>query len=71
MSGKYKKTFQYLNNIENLLIRPSTVTGCLSIYGFPFLSVIPIGIESSAIELKIGAIIAVIKKKSSIYNLHK
>ena len=49
----------------------SAVTGCLSIYGFPFLSVIPIGIESSAIGLKIWAIIAVIKKKSSIYNLHK
>ena len=38
MSGKYKKTFQYLNYIENLLIRPSTVTGCLSISAFALCS---------------------------------
>ena len=30
MSEKYKKTFKYLNYVENLLILSSTITGCVS-----------------------------------------
>ena len=43
-----------------------TITGCISISVFAFLSGIPIEITSFAIRLKICAIIAGIKKYKSI-----
>ena len=29
MSGKYNKTFKYLNHVEHLVILVSTTTGCV------------------------------------------
>ena len=62
MSEKNKKTCKYLNFVENLLILVSTVTGCVSISTLASLFRVPIGITSSAVELKIFVIIAGIKK---------
>ena len=65
MSEKYNKTCKYLNYIEELLILVSTVTGCVSISAFASLVWVPVGITSSAVEIKICEITARIKK----YNL--
>ena len=62
MTRKSKKICTTRNCIEYVLILSSTITGCILIYTFPFLRVIPIGITSSAIGLKICAITAGIKK---------
>ena len=66
ISRKHKKIFTSLNYIENFLILASTITGCISTSAFASLLGIPIGITSSAIELKICAITAGIKKYKSI-----
>ena len=67
MNEKYKKTCEYLNYVEHLLILVSTVTTCFSISAFASLVCVPVGITSSAIGIKICAITAGIKKyKSSI-----
>ena len=57
MSKKQKKVCKTLNYIDNLLILPFAVTGCLWISDFALLIGIPIGITSSAIVLKSCAII--------------
>ena len=62
MSEKYKKTWKYLNYVENLLILVSTVTGYASISEFTSLVRVSVGITSSAVGLKICAITAGIKK---------
>ena len=49
----------------------STITGCVSIFVFATLVGIPIGITSSAIELKICVITARIKKYKSIIKKKK
>ena len=61
ISKKHKKVCTTLNWIEHFLILVSTITGCVSI-SFAALIDIPIRITSSAIALKICAIIAAIKK---------
>ena len=61
MSRNHKKVFTTINYIEHFLILASTITGCISISVFNSLLGIPIGITSSAIGLKICAIVAVIK----------
>ena len=66
MSEKYKKACKYLNYVEHLLILVLTVTGCVSISVFASLVVIPAGVSSSAVEIKIYAITAGIKKYKSI-----
>ena len=66
MSKKHKKVYRVLNYIDHLLIIVSTVTGCVSISAFTSLVVIPIGITSPAIRLKICVIAAGIKKYKSI-----
>ena len=66
MSEKYKMIWKYLNYVEHLLILVSTVTGCVSISAFASLVCIPVGITSSAVELKICAVTAGIKKYKSI-----
>ena len=53
MSKKQKKVCTTLNYIELFLILGSTITECFSISSFASLDGIPIGITSSAIELKI------------------
>ena len=71
MSKKYKRTSNYLNYVENLLVLASTVTGCVSISEFASLVHIPVGITSSAVGIKICAIIAGIKKYRSILKKKK
>ena len=62
MSKKYKKVYMALNYIEQLLVLASAVSRCVSISAFTSLVDIPIGIVSSAVVLKIGAITTGIKK---------
>ena len=66
MSRKHKKVCTTLNYIEHFLILASTITGCISISAFASLFGIPIRITSSAIGLKMSAIVAGIKKYKSI-----
>ena len=57
--------------ILNFLILGSTITGCVSISAFASLVGIPIGIASSAVELKICIITATTKKYKSIIKKKK
>ena len=66
MRRKHKNVCTILNYIEHFLILASTITGCISIHVFASVLVIPIGIISSAIGLKICVIAAGIKKYKSI-----
>ena len=63
---KHKKVCTTLTYIEHFLILASTITGCISIYAFASLIVIPVVITSSPIRLKICAICARIKNFKSI-----
>ena len=60
-----------LSYIEHFLILGSTITGCISVSAFAFLVDIPIGIASSAIGLKMCAIIEAIKNYKSIIKKKK
>ena len=62
MSTKHKKACTTLSYIEHFLILASTITGCISISSLASFVVIPIGITSSGIGLKICVINAEIKK---------
>ena len=62
ISKKHKKFCRDLNYVERLLIFFSAITVCVSISAFGSLVVIPIGVTSSAIRLKIRLITAGIKK---------
>ena len=66
MSEKYKKTCKYLNSVQSLLIIPSTVNCSVSISAISSLVCVPVGIMSSAVGIKIYAMIAVMKKSKSI-----
>ena len=66
MRKKHKNFCTTLNYIEHFLILASTITGRISISGFPSLIGISIRIISSVIELKICAITAGIQQKSAI-----
>ena len=52
MNKRHKKVCTALNYIEHFLIPASKITGCISISDFASLPGIPIGITSSAIQLK-------------------
>ena len=52
MSGKHKKTCNYLNYVEHLLILVSTITGCISISALASLVCVPVSITSPAVRLK-------------------
>ena len=71
MSEKYRKTSQYLNYVEHLLILASTITACVSNYLFASLVCVPVGITNSAVGLKICAITAGIKRCKSIVKKKK
>ena len=71
MSKKHKELYRAFNYIEHLLILISTVTGCVSISGFPFLVGIPVGITSSAMGIKICIITARTKRYKSIIKKKK
>ena len=68
---KHKIFSTTLNNIEHFLFLASTISGCISISGFGSLLGISIGILSSAIGLRICAIVAGIKKYKSIIKKKK
>ena len=71
MSKKHKKVYRDLNYIEHLLISIFTVSGCVFISAFASLVGIPIGIRSSAIELKICLITVEIKKYKAMIKKKK
>ena len=71
LSKKHEKVCTTQNYIEHFLVLASTITGCIQISAFTYLVGIPIGITSSAIELKICAITAAIKKYKSIIKKKK
>ena len=58
--------YSVLNYIKHLLILVSMITGCVSISAFASLGCTPIGIESSAVALKICIITAGINKYKSV-----
>ena len=66
MSKKHKNVFRALNYFEYILIFVSATSGCVSISAFASLVGSSIGIASSALALKICALIAPIKKHNSI-----
>ena len=68
MSEKHKKVCAALSYTETL---SSTIAGCTSIFYFPSLTGISIGITSSAVGLKTCAITAGIKKYKSIIKKKK
>ena len=71
MSKKYKKVCTTLSHIEHFVILASIITGCISISAFASLLGLPIGITSSAIELKTCAITAGIKRYKSTIKKNK
>ena len=71
VSKKHKKGCATLNYTEHFLVLGSIITGCVSVSAFASLVVIPIGITSSAIGLKVCAITARIKKYKSIIKKKK
>ena len=71
MNENYKKTCKYLNYVENLLIRASTIAGCVSISAFRSLVCVPVGITSSPVGINIYAIIVAIKNYKSIIKKKK
>ena len=71
MSKKHNNVCTTLNYIENFLILASTITGCILVSVFASLFGVPIGITSSAIELKFFAIAAGIKKYKLIIKRKK
>ena len=71
MSKKHKNIYRAFTYIENLLSLIYTVSRCISIFAFVSLIDIPIGITSSAIEWKICATAARIKKYKSIIKKKK
>ena len=71
MSKKYKRTYKYLNYVEQLRILVSTVTGCASISAFAWLVCLHVCIVSSEVGLKICVITARIKKYRSIMKKKK
>ena len=57
MSAEYKKTCMYLNYVEHLLILVLIVTVSISICAFASLVCVPVCLTSSAVGIKICAII--------------
>ena len=66
MSEKYKKTCQYLDYVENLLILSSSIAACVSISAFASFVCVPVGITSSAAGINICVVTAGFKKYKSI-----
>ena len=63
MSDNHKETYKYLNYIKQFLILSSAITSFISV---TLLIVVPVGITSSAVRLKICAITSEIKKHKSV-----
>ena len=60
-SKKYKKTCKYLNYVKHLLMLVLTIADFVLISAFVSLICVPVGITSSAVEIKICIITARIK----------
>ena len=72
MSEKSKKTREYLNHVEHLLVLASIITNCVSISAFAQLVCVFVDNTSSAVGVKICATTAEIKKyKSTIKKKNK
>ena len=71
MSRKHKKICTTLNYIEHFLVLASAITGYISVAAFSCFLGIPIGINCSAIGLKICEIAAGIKRHKSIIKKKK
>ena len=71
VSKKLEKVSRALNYLDYSLIVISTITGCISISGFPFLVGIYVGTASSTKGLRICAITVGIKKYESIITRKK
>ena len=71
MSRKHKQICTTLNYIEHFLVLASAITGYISVAAFSCLLGIPIGINCSAIGLKICEIAAGIKRHKSIIKKKK
>ena len=71
MSGKYKKTCNYLNYVKCMFVWASTVTGCISKSAITSLVAVPVSVASSTVGLKICGITASIKKYKSIIKKKK
>ena len=65
MSNKQRTVYRVLNHSEHLLVLFTTVAGCVSISAFASSVGIPIGITSSAIDLKFCGITTGIRKYTS------
>ena len=52
MNGKHKRLYKYLNYVKHMLVLVLTVTGCVWISAFASLVCVPVGITSSAIDIK-------------------
>ena len=65
MNEKYKKICKYLIYVELFLILASTVTGFVSLFA------IPVGITSSAVQIKVCTFIGGIKKYKLIIKKKK
>ena len=67
-SKKHSKKRKKIEDIyaETLLILSSTITACVSIFAFASWVCVPVGITSSAVGIKVCAIVAEIKKYKSI-----
>ena len=70
-SEKHKKTSKYLHYVEHLFILASTSTNCVSVSAFTSLVCVPIGTASSAVGIKICAMITGIKIYKSIIKKKK
>ena len=64
--SKNKKVCRAINYFEHFLVFISAVSACVSISAFVLLVVVSVGNANSAVELKICALTAGIKKYMSI-----
>ena len=71
MSESIKITCKYLNYVKHFLVLAIPITGCVSISAWVSLVVIPVGITSSAVGIKICAISAGIKKYKSLIKIKR
>lgn len=66
LSEKHKNTWRNLNYFKHNLLFISAVIGCVSVYAFPSLVIIPLGNARPAIVIEICAITAWVKKYKAI-----
>ena len=71
MSESIKITCKYLNYVKHFLVLAIPIIGCVSISAWVSLVVIPVGITSSAVGIKICAISAGIKKYKSLIKIKR